>query len=246
MSNIVLSHYFSSNFYFIQDLRSKKMISLGTKRDGMYYFTNMRLAWCQMAKSTSQLWHRWLGHLSNKILSFLSNNLFEICCSDSEQCFVCPLAKETRLPFLTTQISSTASFTLLHIDIWGGYRTTSINGACYFLIVVGDYTRSTWVYLKQHQSKAHSLLQCFINIVENQFSTSIKIICSDNGLEFIIPSFYSKASSMRLVMSLIHNKMVLLNASIVNFSICLELYSFKPTCPTFLGRHHLNYYLYDQ
>ena len=168
-----------------------KMISLGIKRDGLYYFTNMRLAGCQMAKSTSQLWHRRLGHLSNKVLSFLSNNVLEICCLDSEQCLVCPLAKETRLPFPTSQISSTASFELLHIDIWVGYCTTSINGARYFLIVVGDYTRSTWVYLKQHKFKANSLLQSFINIVENQFSTSIKIICSDNDPEFIIPSFYS-------------------------------------------------------
>jgi transposase InsO family protein len=168
-----------------------KMIGLGTERDGLYYFTNTRPARCQMAKSTFQLWHRRLGHLSNKVLSFLSNNVSDICSSDSEQCLVCPLAKQTRIPFPTSQISSTASFELIHIDIWGGYRTPSINGACYFLTIVDDYTRCTWVYLMQHKSEARSLLQSFINLVENQFSTTIKIIRSDNGLEFTIPSFYS-------------------------------------------------------
>jgi hypothetical protein len=48
-----------------------------------------------------------------------------------------------------------------------------------------------WVYLMQHKFEACSLLQSFINLVENQFSTTIKIICSDNGPEFTIPSFYS-------------------------------------------------------
>jgi hypothetical protein len=70
-----------------------KMFGLGTKRDGLYYFTNIRLAHCQVAKSTSQLWHCRLGHLFNKIMSFLSNNVSEICSSDSEQCLVCPLEK---------------------------------------------------------------------------------------------------------------------------------------------------------
>jgi hypothetical protein len=182
---------FSSDFCFIQDLRSMTMIGLGTERDGLYYFTNMRPSRCQVAKSTSQLWHRRLGHLSNKVLSYLSNNVSEICSSNSEQCLVCPLAKQTRIPFPTSHISSIAPFALIHVDIWGGYRTSSINGAHYFLTIVDDYTRCTWVYLMQHKSEARSLLQSFINLVENQFSTTIKVIRSDNGPEFTIPSFYS-------------------------------------------------------
>jgi hypothetical protein len=61
-----------------------QMIGLGTERDGLYYFTTTRPARCQVAKSTSQLWHRRLGHLSNKVLSFLSNNVSDICSSDSD------------------------------------------------------------------------------------------------------------------------------------------------------------------
>jgi hypothetical protein len=121
-----------------------KMIGLGTERDGLYYFTNTRPTRCQVAKLTSQLWHRRLGHLSNKVLSFLSNNVSNICSFNSKQCLVCPLAKQTSIPFPTSQISSTAPFELLHIDIWGGYRTPSVNGACYFLTIIDDYTQCTW------------------------------------------------------------------------------------------------------
>ena len=94
------------------------------------------------------------------------------------------------IPFPTSHISSIAPFMLIHVDIWGGYRTSSISGAHYFLTIVDDYTRCTWVYLMRHKSEAHSLLQPFINLVENQFSTTIKVIRSNNGHEFNIPSFY--------------------------------------------------------
>ena len=43
----------------------------------------------------------------------------------------------------------------------------------------------------QHKSEARSLLQSFINLVEIQFSTTIKIIRNDNSPEFTILSFYS-------------------------------------------------------
>ena len=42
----------------------------------------------------------------------------------------------------------------------------------------------------QHKSEVRSLLQSFNNLVENQFSTTIKIIRSDNGPKYTIPSFY--------------------------------------------------------
>ena len=42
-----------------------------------------------------------------------------------------------------------------------------------------------------HKSDASSLLQSFYNIVVTQFHTSIKVIRTDNGPEFALPSFYA-------------------------------------------------------
>jgi len=50
-----------------------------SKQDDLYCFTNTKTIQWQVAKSTTQLWHHHLGHLSNKVLSFLSNEVSEIC-----------------------------------------------------------------------------------------------------------------------------------------------------------------------
>jgi hypothetical protein len=124
-------------------------------------------------------------------MRFLSNNVVEIEHLDDDPCFICPLAKQTRLSFPSTSISSVQPFELLHIDIWGDYQVPSTSVARYFLTIVDDYTRCTWVYLMNHKSDTLSILQSFIQLIEKQFSATVKHIRSDNGFEFNTPSYYS-------------------------------------------------------
>jgi hypothetical protein len=183
---------FFSHFRIIQDLRSMKMIGMGTECDGLYYFNKTKEAHCNLTtRATSQLWYRRLGHLSNKIMRFLSNNVVEIEHLGDDPCFICPLAKQTQLSFPPTSISSVQPFELLHTDIWGDYRVPSTSGACYILTIVDGYTRCTWVYLMNHKSDTRSILQSFIQLIETQFSATVKHIRSDNGSEFDTPSYYS-------------------------------------------------------
>ena len=73
---------------------------------------------------------------------------------------------------------------MLHVDIWGGYKCKTYNGFQYFLTIVDDYSRATWVHLLSHKSNAFSMLQTFIVQIETQFRAIVKMIRSDNGLEF--------------------------------------------------------------
>ncbi|BBG95385.1 RmlC-like cupins superfamily protein [Prunus dulcis] len=110
---------------------------------------------------------------------------------DIDDCLVCPLAKQTRHPFPLSSINSLAPFELIHVDIWGGYHVPSITKAQYFLTIVDDYSRCTWVYLMHHKSDARQKLTTFINLVETQFSSHVKIVRSDNGPEFLMTQFFS-------------------------------------------------------
>ncbi|CAL2232688.1 unnamed protein product [Prunus armeniaca] len=150
------------------------MIGTGTEREGLYYHDTAKTAGCNsvsvVVPSSSRLWHQRLGHLSNKSMRALSlSKNMKFC--DIDDCLVCPLAKQTHRPFPLSSISSFAPFELIHVDIWGGYHVPSITKAQYFLTLVDDYSKCTWVYLMHHKSYALQKLTTFINLVEAQFSS---------------------------------------------------------------------------
>ena len=101
------------------------------------------------------------------------------------------MAKQSRLPFGTSTISSTKPFDIIHCDIWGRYQHSSISGANYFLTIIDDYTRFTWIFLMRHKNEAQPILKHFFSYVFTQFETRIKTFRSDNGGEFIsLRSFF--------------------------------------------------------
>lgn len=73
------------------------------------------------------------------------------------------------------------SFTLTH----GGHitQTCTYDEFRCFLTIVDDFSRTTWTHLLATKSNGFTILQIFINIVENQFGTKVKSIRSDNALE---------------------------------------------------------------
>jgi len=98
-------------------------------------------------------------------------------------CDICPRAKQHRLPFKSSSITSTQPFDLIHVDTWGPYHVKTANGHRYFLTLVDDYTRSTWTHLTVTKDEAFHLIRSFVIMAKTQFSGSVKVIRSDNALE---------------------------------------------------------------
>ena len=141
---------------------------------------------------TTSLWHCRLGHPSAKRLDLLQSIVPTIisCNNKNFDCSICPLAKQKRLSFPISTSHSFACFDLIHVDIWGPYSTPSLNGSRYFLTLMDDYSRCTWVFLMRYKSEASSLIQSFYNLILTQFKLPIKVIRSDNGPKFALNSFY--------------------------------------------------------
>ena len=127
-------------------------------------------------------WHFRLGHLS-----FDKMRLIDLPCNNQKTntvCSVCPKARLHRQSFPLSNTRATRIFEFVHVDIWGAYRCSTYDGYKYFLTIVDDYSRATWVHLMSTKSNAFPLLQSFIALVETQFGTFVKCIRSDNGMEF--------------------------------------------------------------
>ena len=150
------------------------MIGLGKLANGLYYLTSETSPSSKVISSvnhvnnhvTSTLWHQRLGHPAIHPLKHLSRSVLGISSKLKSFCEVCHLAKQTRLPFGHSSIKTKAPFDLIHCDIWGAFRVPSILGAHYFLTIVDDFSRHTWVYLMRHKSETQGLLRNFyLNIV---------------------------------------------------------------------------------
>lgn len=98
-------------------------------------------------------------------------------------CDVCPKSRQFKLPFPISQVRTKCIFDLIHINTWKSYKVFIYNNYRYFLTIVDDCSRGTWTYLLTTKNNAFSILQCFLQMVERQFSTKVEIISSDNALE---------------------------------------------------------------
>jgi len=65
-------------------------------------------------------------------------------------CDVCFWAKRTKSCF--SKNKAIELFDLIHCDIWGTYREKASSGASYFLTIVNDASKATWVY-PMHEKK---------------------------------------------------------------------------------------------
>ena len=140
----------------------------------------------------SYLWHLRLGHVSDAKLQVLCDILPDVSTIHSNKdCTLCPIAKQKKIPFPSFNHLSKNAFDLIHCDVWGPFSHSTHNGFRYFLTIVDDATRSTWVYLMKTKSDTKPLLISFFKMISTQFHTNIKAIRTDNAPEFFLHEFYA-------------------------------------------------------
>lgn len=76
-------------------------------------------------------------------------------------------------------------FDLTHYDLWGKYHTTTYNDSHYFLTIVDDYSRGSWVCLMNNKTEMLQHLMNFCNLIKKKFNKHITRIQSKNGTKFM-------------------------------------------------------------
>ena len=150
----IICKTFFSDFCVVQDAATRKTIGLGKQHNGLYYLAqDQNPALTFTIRKHSNLCHQRLGHPSFGPLQILTKINPAIYFDSKHVCEICPLAKQTRLSFPSSLISSKAPFDLRHCDIWGPHRINSHFGARYFLTTVDNFTRYTWVHFMGFKSE---------------------------------------------------------------------------------------------
>lgn len=176
---------FNSNTCHILHNNTKVMTGIAKMSQGIYVIDtsspkNSSLI-CKTSAS-SLVWHYRLGNISNvslhaicKYYPFISNK------NAWNPCDAFHYAKQKKLPFPLSTTISHAHFEWLHGDLWGPFSTTSILGHRYFLTLVYDFSRFTWVIFIKTKDETRTKLINFIAYIENQFHTTLKCLRTDNS-----------------------------------------------------------------
>ncbi|XP_049398958.1 uncharacterized protein LOC125862879 [Solanum stenotomum] len=204
---------FFPNFYVFQDLCRGKVKEVCKQEGGLYLLIQHLTSKNANSEGEAtfainntkvinmELWHKRLGHVSSTVLARMFAMNKESLCTLTK-CSVCPLAKQTKLSFPVSSIKTSACFDMIHVDLWGPYNTPTIDGNKYFLTIVDDFSRMTWLFLLKHKSVVCVSLKEFLLFIKTQFGRSVKVLMSDNGTEFV----NSVCDAMFKEMGIIHQR----------------------------------------
>ncbi|KAK8956812.1 hypothetical protein KSP39_PZI000126 [Platanthera zijinensis] len=186
---------FNSSSFVIQDRRTRTTIGKGGLRNGLYLLDTPPTILSSVSSVSSTEWHRRLGHAP---LPVLQRALPDISLHPF-QCESCILGKQPRSSYPAHCTRSSAPFDLLHSDVWGPYKTTSISGFRYFITFIDDYSRMTWLYLLRDRSELPRIFRAFVVETRTQFHTTIKTVRTDNAREYTGHDFATICSEFGII-----------------------------------------------
>ncbi|GJW06658.1 retrotransposon protein, putative, ty1-copia subclass [Tanacetum coccineum] len=107
-----------------------------------------------------------------------------------------------RKPFTHASERANDLLGLIHGDVCGPFRTTSREGANYYVTFTDDFSRYNYVYLIKHKHEVFEMFKTFQNEVENQLRKTIKVLPSDRGGEYLSQEFLDHLRSRWIVSQL--------------------------------------------
>lgn len=133
----------------------------------------------------SILWHRRLAHVSFNTLKTVMN----IPVKTDLKCVVCTKGKHARSPFSEIGTRAKKLLDVIHTDVCGPFPVKSLGGAKFFVSFIDDYSRKVYVYPLKSKAEVFSKFVIYKKLVENQLDSTIKIVRSDNGTEYVNKNF---------------------------------------------------------
>ncbi|KAJ4721050.1 Retrovirus-related Pol polyprotein from transposon TNT 1-94 [Melia azedarach] len=178
--------------------KGSNVVLKGVKRGTLYFLqgstlsSSVAIASSEIDKDNmTKLWHMRLGHMSARGMQILSKG--DLLCGhkikDLEFCEHCIFGKLHRSKFPKVIHRTKGTLDYIHSDCWGPSRVESLGSHRYFVSMIDDFSRMTWVFIMKHKSEAFKNFRQWKALVENQTGKKIKRLRTDNGLEFCWSEF---------------------------------------------------------
>jgi hypothetical protein len=168
---------FTSKDCRIKSENSGQLVAKGIRTENNVYVLKEEKEECHLRKYDEiWLWHTRLGHLNFDHIIKLRNNgavkdLPKISNPYDSVCKPCQIGNLNHSQFKSKKIPSTEKpLKLVHMD--------------YFMLIIDDYSRLTWVSFLKEKSEAFEKFKVFKALTENRTGKRLKAVKSDRGGEF--------------------------------------------------------------
>nr|GEX14173.1 retrovirus-related Pol polyprotein from transposon TNT 1-94 [Tanacetum cinerariifolium] len=207
---------FRRNTCFVKNLEGVDLLK-GNRTTNLYTINLHEMASASpiflMARATSTkswLWHQRLSHLNFDTINDLAKNdlvsgLPKFKYYKEHLCPSCEQGKSKRASHLPKPVpNSRQRLHLLHMDLCGPMRITSINGKRYVLVILDDFSRQTWVQFLISKDEAPEVIKTFLKRITILLQYPVIIIKTDNDTEFknqVLKEYFDKAARTMLIFS---------------------------------------------
>ncbi|GAA0168010.1 hypothetical protein LIER_22828 [Lithospermum erythrorhizon] len=177
--------------------KGSNVILKGAKRDTFYFLEGAMLLDSAVVaffevdqEDMTKLWHTRLRHMSERGIQILAKD--DLLCGHKinylgfyEHCIFGKLHRN-KFPKAIHRTKETLDYTqvvgiLQCVESSGSHR--------YFMSLIDDYSRMTWVFIMKQKSDAFKHFKQWKKLVENQTGKKVKWLRTDNGLEFCSSEF---------------------------------------------------------
>ena len=144
------------------------------------------------------LWHRRLGHISEKGLYYLNRERVfgKDIISKVDFCENCILGKQHRLSFNLSTHRAKNILEYVHADLWGPAKMQTQSGNKYFMSIIDDCYKKVWIYLLKQKSDAFIKLKQWKILVEIQQTNWLKHLELIMVLSFAIMNLMNSVRTM--------------------------------------------------
>ena len=175
----------------IQDKATGKEVRGGSVENGVY---KLHAVSSISNSPVGDLWHYRFGHLNFDALRQAFRDQLVTGLPDVgarlRQCISCLRGKQHReaIPLAYSR-RATELLELVHSDLCGPMQTQSLGGALYFMLIIDDCRRFTWVYFLRRKDEAFECFKDWKTYAEKECGKPVKAICADKGGEFTSNAF---------------------------------------------------------
>jgi hypothetical protein len=155
-----LQVWFNPNGCYVEDFKDKCcLVAKGTLDVGMPEVEVVMFAQGARVVADMDIWHKRIGHVNEQRLKSMQNSKIVIGLPKFKVdgihriCEACQFGKQTNNVFSHDKNVSKKTLDVVHLDVWGPTKMTSMGGCRYYVSFIDDHTRKVWVYFMKEKSE---------------------------------------------------------------------------------------------